>query len=293
MSRSAASGGQLDELAAFALEHVCDAPADGGGAGIGAVFLFADDIKARYLYTFADLAEAREHLADPAYGYLRCAVSWQPAPDVFAVQAQEIGSATSFLLTRRRVADGPADEVVRTEGAQALLPPSGPTAKVTTEVEATAEAEAADPAGLEELEELEYGLERAVDLGEGMAEADDRLRRWIGRAGRATWWPSRSGCSAAFPTWGERPGGRPSPGRGRRRDLGTGTLRGHVPRRRCSDRPRRGPRHMGQGRPAGARDPGDHGGRGRWDGRGTSGQRRTPGLGPDLGPVRGVGTPAT
>ncbi|MFD6969858.1 hypothetical protein [Streptomyces sp. NPDC059979] len=183
MSRSAASGGQLDELAAFALEHVCDAPADGGDAGTGAVFLFADDMEDRYLYTFADLAEARAHLADPTHGYLRCTVSWRPAPDVCAVQAQEIGSATSFLLTRRRVADGPADEVVRTEGARALLPPSGPMAKVTTEARATTEADAADPAGLEELEELEYGLERAVDSGEGLAEADERLRRWLGRAG--------------------------------------------------------------------------------------------------------------
>ncbi|WP_326586335.1 hypothetical protein [Streptomyces sp. NBC_01294] len=185
MSRSAASGGQLDELAAFALEHVCDAPAERGNAGIGAVFLFADDIDDRYLYTFADLAEARAHLADPTHGYLRCTVAWRPAPDVFAVQAQEIGSATSFLLTRRRVADGPADEVVRTDGARALLPPSGPMAKVTTEAQATTESEAADPAELEELEELEYGFERAVDSGEVLAEADDRLRRWVGRAGES------------------------------------------------------------------------------------------------------------
>ncbi|WP_374772300.1 hypothetical protein OG756_03355 [Streptomyces sp. NBC_01310] len=183
MSRSAASGGQLDELAAFALEHVCDTSADGGDAGIGAVFLFADDIQDRYLYTFADLADARAHLADPTHGYLRCTVAWRPAPDVFAVQAQEIGSATSFLLTRRRFGDGPADEVVRTEGAEALLPPSGSMAKVTTEAQATTESEAADPAELQELQELEYGLERAADSGEGLAEADDRLRRWVGRAG--------------------------------------------------------------------------------------------------------------
>lgn len=183
MSGNTASGGQLDELAAFALEYARHATADGGDTDIGAVFLFADDIEDRYLYTFADLTEARVHLSDPAHGYLRCALARRPAPDVLTVQAQEIGSSTSFLLTRRRVPDGPAAEVVRTEGAQALLPPSGPAATTpapapsseTTEVE----AEAADPA---ELEELEYGIERAAHSGEGLEEADDRLQSWLGRA---------------------------------------------------------------------------------------------------------------
>lgn len=190
MSRSEASGGQLDELAAFALVHAGDAPAESGGAGIGAVFLFADDIEDRYLYTFADLAEAREHLADPTHGYLRCSVAWRPGPDVVAVQAQEIRSSTSFTLTRRCVSEGVAGEVVRTEGTRAVLPASGPAAKAKTK---------AEPGDLEELADLEDGIERAADSGEGLVEAEDRLRSWVGRAGEGDWAAAERWLRSRFP----------------------------------------------------------------------------------------------
>ncbi|MFD9167536.1 hypothetical protein ACFVZ8_36990, partial [Streptomyces sp. NPDC059558] len=174
MSPSPASGRQLDELAAFALAHAGDVPGTGEGAGADAVFLFADDIEDRYLYTFADLAGAREHLADPIHGYLRCAVAWRPGPDVLSVRAQEIGSSTSFVLTRRCAPDGPAEDVVRAEGAPALLPPPGAAAGTNAEP-----GDPAEPADLSALAALEDGLERAVDSGEGLVEAEDRLRRWV------------------------------------------------------------------------------------------------------------------
>ncbi|MEU9378909.1 hypothetical protein AB0D94_34855 [Streptomyces sp. NPDC048255] len=170
MARDGTTGGQLDELAAFALEHAAGAPAEGAGAA--AVFLFADDVEDRYLYTFTELAEAYLHLADPAHGYLRCALAWCPAPGVFAVQAQEIGSSASFLLTRHHSTEGlPEGGTVRTEGAEPLLPVPGPVSRVQ--------------AG--ELAELEYEIDRAFDSGEGLAEAEDRVRRWVGRASEAEW----------------------------------------------------------------------------------------------------------
>ncbi|MFD7630731.1 hypothetical protein ACFV7Q_32715 [Streptomyces sp. NPDC059851] len=193
MSRSEGSGGQLDELAAFALVHAGDASAEGGGAGSGAVFVFADDIEDRYLYTFADLAEAREHLADPTHGYLRCAVAWRPGPEVLAVQAQEIGSSGSFTLTRRCVPEGPVGEVVRTEGTGAVLPPWGPAAKTK-----------AEPGDLGALADLEGGLERAVDSGEGLVEAEGRLRSWVGRAGEDDWVAAERWLRSRIPIGDER-----------------------------------------------------------------------------------------
>ncbi|KOG45279.1 hypothetical protein ADK75_31995 [Streptomyces virginiae] len=201
MSPSPASGRQLDELAAFALAHAGDAPGKGEGAGADAVFLFADDIEDRYLYTFADLAGAREHLADPTHGYLRCAVAWRPGPDVLSVRAQEIGSSTSFVLTRRCAPDGPAEDVVRAEGAPALLPPPGPTAG--TSAEPGDPAEPADLADLTALTALEDGLERAVDSGEGLVEAEDRLRRWVGRADEGDWAATERWLRSRFPTGNE------------------------------------------------------------------------------------------
>ncbi|MDA5279162.1 hypothetical protein [Streptomyces sp. Isolate_45] len=161
MSRSGASGGPLDEFAAFALAHAGAASAE--DAGVGAVFLFADDVEDRYLYTFADLDEAHEHLADPTHGYLRCAVAWRPGPDVLTVHAQEIGDGASFTLTR-------------TEGSPPLLPGSGPVGR--------AKAEPGDPADLADLEDA---FQRAVDSGEGLTEAEDRVRGWVERADEDDW----------------------------------------------------------------------------------------------------------
>ncbi|MFJ3926243.1 hypothetical protein [Streptomyces sp. NPDC090022] len=194
MSGSEASGGQLDELAAFALAHAGDALTDEGGAGpgAGAVLLFADDLEDRYLYTFADPGEVHEHLADPAHGYLRCAVAWRPGPHVVAVQAQEIGTSTSFVLTRRCAPDGPADGVVRTEGTRSILPPPGQPASTTTE-----------PGDPPELADLEDGLERAVDSGKGLAEAEDRLRRWLVRAGEGDWRAVERWLRSRFPAGDE------------------------------------------------------------------------------------------
>ncbi|MCY0945765.1 hypothetical protein [Streptomyces antarcticus] len=206
MSWSEVSGGQLAELAAFALEYAGDAPVAGAGAGAGTgagagvrdVFLFADDIADRYLYTFADLAEAREHLADPTHCYLRCALAWRPGPDVLAVQAQEIGSSTSFTLTWRRLPEGPAGEVVRTEGTRAVLPPSGTAAKTKADPEPEP-GDPADPTESADLAELEGALERAVDSGEGLVKAEDRLRRWAGPGGEEGWEAAERWLRSRFP----------------------------------------------------------------------------------------------
>ncbi|MEU9104868.1 hypothetical protein AB0D54_10930 [Streptomyces xanthophaeus] len=174
MTGDGASGGQLDELAGFALEHAHDRLAD-GGRGAAAVFLFADDVEDRYLYTFAEPAEARLHLADPAHGYLRCALAWSPGPGVCSVQAQELGSRTSFVLTRRT----PLGKTVRTGGAGPLLPAP----RLPGDVHSEADTEA----GQAEIQEIEDEVERAVESGAGLSEAEARVRRWIGRAGEAEW----------------------------------------------------------------------------------------------------------
>ncbi|MGW7027864.1 hypothetical protein ACWGFX_11855 [Streptomyces xanthophaeus] len=186
MTGDGASGGQLDELAVFALEHAHDRLAD-GGRGAAAVFLFADDVEDRYLYTFAELAEARLHLADPAHGYLRCALAWSPGPGVYGVQAQELGSSTSFTLIRR----APLGETVRTAGAGPLLP--APRLAAESHSEAHTEA---DQAHLDEIGEIEDKIERAVESGAGLSEAEDRMGRWIRRAGEAEW--------AAVEKWARR-----------------------------------------------------------------------------------------
>ncbi|MFD3698322.1 hypothetical protein ACFWUZ_19590 [Streptomyces sp. NPDC058646] len=180
MAGDVPAGGQLDELAAFALEHAGGVLGDGAeGAGAPAVFLFADDVEDRYLYTFAGLDEARLHLADPAHGYVRCALAWGPAPDMLSVRAQEIGSSTSFQLTRPRAAGVPPEgDPVRTEGTEALLPGPG-------SVPVAGHGQA--PGQLEGLEQLGHEVERAVDTGEGLAEAEDRLLGWVRRAGEADW----------------------------------------------------------------------------------------------------------
>ncbi|MFJ7591770.1 hypothetical protein ACIQZO_31260 [Streptomyces sp. NPDC097617] len=116
------------------------------------------------------------------HGYLRCALAWRPGPDALAVQAQEIGSSTSFVLTRHCGPEGPAGDVVRTEGEQAVLPASGSAARPKGEP-----ADLADPAYLAELADLEGGIERAVDSGEALAEAEDRLQSWLGRADEGGW----------------------------------------------------------------------------------------------------------
>ncbi|MFF3015748.1 hypothetical protein [Streptomyces sp. NPDC057939] len=157
------SGGQLDELAAFAPAHADAASAV--GPGDGAVFLFADDVEDRYLYAFADLDEAREHLADPSHGYLRCAVARRSGPDVVTVHAQEIGGA-SFTLTR-------------TEGTSPLLPGRGSAGRT--------KAAPSDPAEPADMADLEDGLQRAIDSGTGLTAAEDRLRKWVDRAGEDDW----------------------------------------------------------------------------------------------------------